>query len=128
MIRKLQGPQIVNLLGGLKVTKKNAQGQENLQGQTFSQNTMQGQKISHKILQGHFFPFSCHFFLHPEKCARSHFAGKNVQGQKNFFKTLQGQNIFEPPPGPQLSQVKQRNVCQSILAVYQTQQTIRLNK
>ena len=30
LIRKLQGPEIVNLLGGLKVTKINPRGQENI--------------------------------------------------------------------------------------------------
>ena len=100
MIRKLQGPQIVNLLGGLKVTKKNAQGQENLQGQIFSQNTMQGQKISHKILQGHFFPYPVNFFCTLKNVQGHTLWEKNVQGQKIFFKILQGQNFFEPLPGP----------------------------
>ena len=60
---------------------------------------MQGQKISYKNLQGHFPPF-CQFCVHPEKYARSHFVEKNVQGQKIFFKILQGQNFYEPLPGP----------------------------
>ena len=38
------------------------------------------------------FPFlHGQFFLHLEKCARSYFVGKNMQGQKIFLKILQGQ-------------------------------------
>ena len=76
---------------------------KNLQGQTFSQNIMQGQKVSHEILQGHFSPFPCQFFMHPEKCTRSQFLEKKVQGQKIFFKILQGQLFYEPLPGPHIS-------------------------